>query len=149
MLVQHEADLERSNAELEQFAYIASHDLQEPLRVVANYTELLAERYEGQLDERADKYIHYATDGARRMQQLVSDLLAYSRAGSQGKPLTAVSLTEVIQETTSGLSQLIADCNASVEYGTLPTVWGDFGQLGRALALLPQRRALAGVPAGQ
>lgn len=130
-LVRHEAELERSNAELEQFAYIASHDLQEPLRVVANYTELLAERYEGKLDERADKYIHYATEGARRMQQLVSDLLAYSRVGSQGKPLTAVSLTEVVREATAGLSTLVAECEAAIEYDTLPTVWGDFGQLGQ------------------
>ncbi|HSI05999.1 MAG: PAS domain S-box protein [Myxococcota bacterium] len=124
-----DAELQRSNAELEQFAYVASHDLQEPLRMVANYTELLAERYRGKLDERADKYIHYASDGARRMQRLVSDLLAYSRVGSQGKPLVRVSSGATLKNVLDSLQSLIRESGARITSSELPAVLADEVQL--------------------
>lgn len=126
-------ELRRSNAELEQFAYVASHDLQEPLRMVANYTELLAQRYAGQIDERADKYIRYASDGARRMQQLVADLLAYSRVGSQGKPLVPVEADQVLEAVTHSLQRLLRESGGTVEVGPLPRVQADEGQLHQLL----------------
>lgn len=132
-LKRRDSDLQRSNAELEQFAYVASHDLQEPLRMVANYTELLAERYRGKLDEKADKYIHYASDGARRMQRLVTDLLAYSRVGSQGKPLTAVRVEEVLKSVLTSIQPLIRETNAAVSHQGLPTVMADEVQLHQLL----------------
>jgi PAS domain S-box-containing protein len=122
-------ELRRSNAELEQFAYVASHDLQEPLRMVASYTELLGQRYRGQLDDKADKYIHYAVDGAKRMQQLVADLLAYSRVGSQGKPPLPVDAGGVLQSVLKSLDRLVRDAEATIEIGTLPTVMADETQL--------------------
>ncbi len=128
-IVRRDAELRRSNAELEQFAHIASHDLQEPLRMVANYTELLADRYKGRLDEKADTYIHYASDGARRMQQLVSDLLAYSRVGLQQRPLTPVSVATVVENVSRSLQRLIVETGAVIEGADLPTVMGDEVQL--------------------
>lgn len=128
-LKRRDADLKRSNAELEQFAYVASHDLQEPLRMVANYTELLAERYRDRLDEKANKYIHYASDGARRMQRLVTDLLAYSRVGSQGKALTAVNAQEVLKNVMKSLERLIQSSQATIVVSELPVVLADEPQL--------------------
>ncbi len=124
-----EDNLRRSNAELEQFAYIASHDLQEPLRMVASYTGLLEQRYKGKLDAKADKYIHYAVDGARRMQELIRDLLDFSRVGSQGKPLVAVASQGVVRSVLEMLAHAIRDAKAHVEVGPLPTVLADEGQL--------------------
>jgi PAS domain S-box-containing protein len=158
-LKRRDAELERSNAELEQFAYVASHDLQEPLRMVANYTELLAQRYRGQLDEKADKYIHYACDGARRMQRLVSDLLAYSRVGSQGKALLPVDAAKVLARVLESLQRLVRETGASIECGGLPTVLADEGQLSQLFQNLlsnalkfrseaPPRIVVAAVPAG-
>lgn len=125
----YEDELKRSNAELEQFAYIASHDLQEPLRMVSNYTQLLAEGYRGQLDEKADKYIHYAGDGARRMQQLICDLLSYSRIGSQGAPFAPVTVDEVVADVVQVLQTKIDETGATITFSDLPVVIGDAGQL--------------------
>jgi hypothetical protein len=118
-------ELERSNRELEQFAYVASHDLQEPLRKVASFCQMLESRYRGQLDERAQQYIAYAVDGAKRMQGLINDLLAFSRVGQGGAVRTEVSLTEAAQRAVDALDATIADTEAEVIIGDLPAVSGD------------------------
>ncbi|MCW2957777.1 MAG: multi-sensor signal transduction histidine kinase [Solirubrobacterales bacterium] len=121
-------DLERSNTELEQFAYVASHDLQEPLRKVASFTQMLQRRYEGQLDERADQYIYFAVDGAKRMQELINDLLAFSRVGRVLRDQREVSLHDVIDRALTDLAGAIEASGASVEVnGTPPTVTVDPG----------------------
>jgi signal transduction histidine kinase len=120
-----QADLERSNAELEQFAYVASHDLQEPLRKVSSFCQLLQQRYGGQLDERADQYIGFAVDGARRMQDLINDLLAFSRVGRHERPHTAVDCNALVAGARADLARAIEDSGAEVEAGELPTVQGD------------------------
>ena len=122
-------ELSRSNRELEQFAYVASHDLQEPLRMVSSYVSLLGRRYGGELDERADKYIHFAVDGANRMQGLIHDLLAYSRVGTRGEELVPTDTVPVLQETLSNLEVAIGESKAKVEYDDLPWVMGDPSQL--------------------
>jgi signal transduction histidine kinase len=118
-------DLQRSNAELEQFAYVASHDLQEPLRKVASFCQLLQRRYAGQLDEKADLYIEYAVDGAKRMQQLVNDLLAFSRVGRVPGDQVEVRSAEALQRAQANLSVQIQQEGAEVESGPLPTVRGE------------------------
>ena len=118
-------DLERSNAELEQFAYVASHDLQEPLRKVASFCQLLEQRYRGQLDERADQYIDFAVDGAKRMQQLINDLLAFSRVGRSGNELQPVALDEIARRALADLDAVRVDARATVDVGDLPTVLGE------------------------
>ena len=116
------ADLQRSNRELEQFAYVASHDLQEPLRMVSSYTQLLARRYEGQLDEKAKKYVHYAVDGAVRMQTLIDDLLAYSRVGRQDKPIESTDSHSALGEARRNLAVMIEKTRAIITNDDLPTV---------------------------
>ena len=108
------AELLISNQELEGFAYIASHDLREPLRMVTSFTQLLAQRYEGQLDEEADTIIGFAVDGAKRMEILIEDLLRYSRIGKDGKSLKIVNCNEVLQKAIANLQLLIEETNANV-----------------------------------
>jgi len=115
-------DLERSNAELEQFAYVASHDLQEPLRKVASFCQLLQRRYSGQLDERADKYIEFAVDGAKRMQDLINDLLAFSRVGRVVRESAEVSCSAVLEQAKANLATAIEQSGATIEAAELPTV---------------------------
>jgi signal transduction histidine kinase len=122
-------ELARSNAELEQFAYIASHDLQEPLRMVAAYTQLLGERYRGKLDENADKFIGYACEGAARMQTLIQDLLAFSRVGRNETGCTQVDCGALMKEILLTLGPAIAESGAVVTHGPLPAVWADRSQL--------------------
>jgi PAS domain S-box-containing protein len=122
-------DLERSNKELEQFAYVASHDLQEPLRMVASYTQLLAQRYEGQLDDKARMFIDYAVDGAVRMQRLINDLLAYSRVNTQVKTHEILDSHAVLGEALRNLSAAIEENRAIVSNDDLPTVRADAIQL--------------------
>ncbi len=124
-------ELERSNAELQQFAYVASHDLQEPLRMVASYTELLGEAYRGKLGPDADKYIGYAVDGARRMQALINDLLQYSRIGRMEAPLKDVSLEEALTAATRNLHAAIDETGATITHDPLPEVRGDLSQFTR------------------
>lgn len=123
------AELARSNQDLEQFAYVASHDLQEPLRMVATYTQLLAERYRGRLDADADKYIHYAVDGALRMQALVQDLLAFSRVGRQGTDLQSTDCNAVVEMAVKNLQSAVDESHAQVTYDRLPEVLADRSQL--------------------
>jgi signal transduction histidine kinase len=117
-------ELERSNRELAEFAYVASHDLQEPLRTVASYTQLLQRRYKGRLDRDADEFIDSAVEGAQRMQALIQDLLAYSRVGAKPEPPVPVPLATVMEEVRKNLRQAIADANAELAVGELPTVVG-------------------------
>ncbi|MFJ5993235.1 ATP-binding protein [Lentzea sp. NPDC092896] len=118
-------DLRRSNAELEQFAYVASHDLQEPLRKIASFCQLLQRRYGGQLDERADQYIDFAVDGAKRMQVLINDLLAFSRVGRHRDKQVVVPAGELVDEARRNLAQALEESGAQVEVGTLPEVQGE------------------------
>ena len=122
-------ELARSNADLQQFAYVASHDLQEPLRMVAGYTQLLARRYRDRLDADADEFIGYAVDGAVRMQNLINDLLAYSRVGNRGQPLEATDCNAVFDEVVANLRTAMDDSQATVARDALPTVRADKSQL--------------------
>lgn len=132
-LEQAMAELARSNAELEQFAYVASHDLQEPLRIVTNYLQLLERRHKGKLDAEAAKFIGQAVKGAARMRGLIQDLLAYSRVGTRGRPLEPVSAESVMEDVLANLKMAIEGSEAVVNYDPLPTVKADPSQLGQLL----------------
>jgi PAS domain S-box-containing protein len=128
-LAHRAAELARSNAELEQFAYVASHDLQEPLRMVASFTQLLAKRYQDKLDADGREFIAYAVDGATRMQNLIAELLNYSRVGTRGKPFQPVNCDAILDRVLAGLKLAINESDAVVRHDPLPTVMGDSLQL--------------------
>jgi len=129
VLLQKVDELNRSNEELGQFAYIASHDLQEPLRMVASYTQLLSRRYKGKLDTDADEFIAFAVDGASRMQRLIQDLLTYSRVGTKGRDLRHTSSEDALEQAVVNLRGSIAGSGAVVTHDALPTVLADEMQL--------------------
>ena len=128
-LAQKIKELARSNQELSQFAYVASHDLQEPLRMVASYTQLLAQRYRGRLDGDAEEFIGYAVDGATRMQTLIEDLLAYSRVGTRGKTFRAEPVAQAVSNAMKSLALWLAETGSKVQVDDLPCVPCDILQL--------------------
>lgn len=124
-----EAELKRSNAELERFAYVASHDLQEPLRMISSYVQLLEKRYKDRLDSDANDFIHFAVDGARRMQNLINDLLAYSRINSRAKPFQPVNFETAFQMAVNNLEVAVQESSARITRGPLPVIMADEGQI--------------------
>ncbi|HEX2116162.1 MAG TPA: PAS-domain containing protein [Alphaproteobacteria bacterium] len=128
-LEEYAAELKKSNSELEQFAYVASHDLQEPLRMVGSYCQMLQRRYKGKLDKDADDFIGFAVEGAMRMQQMINDLLTYSRVGRTGRGVTEIAVEEVVKTAVSNLQAAIQESNAKVTWDKLPVVAGEKVQL--------------------
>ena len=129
LAVTRRKQLERSKQELEQFAYVASHDLQEPLRMVASFTQLLAKQHDDKLDAQAKKYIHFATDGAVRMQALIDGLLSLSRISRSMAPLVPVDLNDVAKRVIAAMRRSKTLENVEVKYESLPTILGDANQL--------------------
>ncbi len=122
-------DLERSNRDLEQFAYVASHDLQEPLRMISSFTQLLEQRYKGKLDKSADEFTKFVVDGANRMQRMINDLLSYSRISSRGKPFEPVSSEEILAQVQVNLLLLIEENHALLTHESLPEITADASQM--------------------
>ena len=127
----HAKELERSNADLEQFAYVASHDLQEPLRMITSFTQLLAKRYRGKFDSDADEFIAYIVDGSTRMHRLINDLLAYARLGSRAAEFVPTDCEAIFADAVSNLGSAIEENGATVTHDPLPTVMADTDQLSR------------------
>jgi len=123
------AELARSNKELEQFAYVASHDLQEPLRMITSYTQLIARRYQDRLDQDAQDFMQFAVDGAMRMQKLIQGLLEYSRVGTRGKPFEPTACDAIVDAAVANLKLVVEESGAKLTRGPLPTVMGDAVQL--------------------
>ena len=128
-LLQRIEELERSNKDLEQFAWVASHDLKEPLRAVSNYVQLLERRYGDLLDGEGKRFIGFAVDGAKRKRQLINDLLAFSRIGTRGKKLAPIDSGAALSRALKSLALVIEETGAEVTTETLPVAWGDKGQL--------------------
>lgn len=128
-LEEYAGELKKSNTELEQFAYVASHDLQEPLRMVGSYCQMLQRRYKGKLDKDADDFIGFAVEGALRMQQMINDLLTYSRVGRTGKGVAEIRIEDVVKTAVSNLQAAIAESKAVVTWDPLPTLSGERVQL--------------------
>ena len=122
-------ELKRSNTDLEQFAYVASHDLQEPLRMVTSFTQLLQNRYTDKLDDDANDFINYAVDGVTRMQNLISDLLMFSRVGTRGKPFKTTDMNAVLEAMIATFKQLIKKTNTTLTYNPLPVIIADESQM--------------------
>jgi len=129
VLARRTEELARSNAELEQLAYVASHDLQEPLRMITSYLQLIEKRYKDKIDTDATEFIEFAVDGAKRMQKLIDDLLAYSRLGSRAKPFQSTSCATIVKDAIQSLLAAVEESGAQITCGNLPAVVGDQAQL--------------------
>ena len=131
ILIQTMDELKRSNKELERFAYVSSHDLQEPLRMVTLFSQLLEKRYKDRLDKDADEFIEYIIEGAQRMKQLIDDLLSYSRVTSNTEEFEEVKLETILETVLSNLSISIIEYNVTITNDSLPTIFADPSQIGQ------------------
>jgi len=133
LLTKANLDLQKSNQELELFAYVASHDLQEPLRMISSYMGLVKKRYGDKLNHSGNEFVGFAVDGAKRMQQLISDLLSYSRVTTQGKPFEKTDMEKIFAQAMKNLEVAVGECEGKVDHDPLPEVQGDPVQLERLI----------------